>query len=313
MLHTRWKAVEAVPLQLDPNSPFAVALISHVASVFGEQNLLGCSVIGSRANGYATAKSDLDLHVILDDRVENRQLGLWKETILTTDCHFLAVTQSTLRNAVLDTIGQPMENSALTLFRSIPLHGAHHFSQLQSNAAAAELVTTKSWLRSLNLKCDTYSLERLVSATIIRKLIWAPPLVERFARKIKGVGIERAYADTHLILSAGWIQSSTEHSFSMPKIKKPARIAMQNLRTLASRHGHVHHDSKAMRNGLIYGLPYLIATLYESLIASRYSLTEILDIQIPEDMIVHWMERTASSLGIARARSLRNRLKDYIV
>ena len=301
----------SMPINLDKDTELLKRIVDYIGSMYGD-HLLACALIGSRANGYAKSKSDVDLHVVLKPGVSEGQLGLRRQTLLDAEVHFLAILDQTLMDSASDVQRQPMENVCLTLFSYAPILGDKYFAVANDIARKAELVATLRWLSALQI-AEIADPARLLVATIIRKLTWAPPLVERWERKVDQVGFESTWdaaaANLKLIIShdlrelapAGISPSST-------------RTAFENLRTLTSRHGNLTRDTKAVLNGALYGPMYLALTLFETKALSNANLPIEQYLHMPPpDGLAQWLTDSSKITGVARARRARNRIKDYIV
>jgi len=278
-------------------------------AIFG-QDLLAIALIGSRANGYATPKSDVDLHVILRNEANKQHVGLRRKKILGAEVHVLAVTENTLVKGATDVINQPMENVCLTLFAYKAFWGCSHFENVSQVVRQVEWETTEQWLILQGVEFT--SNEQLVTATILRKLMWAPPLVERWQRKVEEVGLDCAWNDAAKNL--GLVEERPASIASDPKIILASpMLAIRNLLALTSRHNNLSRDMKAMVNGIIYGPIFLAVACYEASQIKRARL-DIRDyLNDPPAGITKWIQDTSRLSGVAGARQLRNKFKDYVV
>ncbi|WP_348642371.1 nucleotidyltransferase domain-containing protein [Mesorhizobium sp. B2-3-11] len=303
-----------MPIHLEQEPELLRRITDYLQAMFGN-HLLGCALIGSRANGYAKPKSDVDLHVVLKAGVRTQQLGLRRQQLLGAEVHILAILESTLRDGAIDVRRQPMENVCLTLFAYRVLWGAPYFDAVNVMARKAELVATLRWLAAQNI-VGIVDPDRLLVATIIRKLIWAPPLVERWQRKMREVGIQRTWDDAALNLRlsvTAEIAAAVDAPGSASPIGGP-RLALGNLLALSSRHRNLSRDAKAVVNGAIYGPPFLSLAAYEAFKVARVRLPiEQYLSGVPPEGLERWIEDSAKLKGVARARIVRNRIKDYIV
>ncbi|MCP2214410.1 nucleotidyltransferase domain-containing protein [Bradyrhizobium diazoefficiens] len=301
-----------MPAHLESETDLLKRLTEYLEAMFGN-DLLAVALIGSRANGYATQKSDVDLHVVLRDGAKKRQLGLRRQLILTAETHMLAVTESTLVKGALDVINQPMENVCLTLFAYKVILGSSKFDDISKGVREAEARATKQWLALQEIH-GLANGDHLIAATILRKLMWAPPLVERWQRKVREVGLDRAWSDAAKNLRLEEEQPTTAHDPDPRIVRASPLLAIRNLMTLTSRHNNLSRDMKAAVNGVTYGPIFLALACYEAIQVKRGQLSvhEYL-VDPPPAGIAKWIHDTEQLGGVARARRIRNQIKDYIV
>lgn len=303
-----------MPIELQVEEQLLNRIIDYLKAMFGDY-LLAIALIGSRANGYASAKSDVDLHIILTDNANENHLGLRRQMILGAEVHFLAVTESTLRKAASDVRRQPMENVCLTLFRYEPIFGSPHFRNAAAEARTAEFSATRQWLKKSG-QVVPLEAQAMAMATIIRKLTWAPPLVERWERKAKEIGLEKTWADAaeNITVDPDSLNGRCEDEHGDRGPMGAQRIALANLIALSSRHRNLSRDVKSAVNGAIFGPFFLSLAIYEATSVQRAGLNTAAYVGMrAPDGIAAWLADSARIPGVRWARAMRNRIKDRIV
>jgi hypothetical protein len=181
-----------------------------------------------------------------------------------------------------------------------------------------EAAMLKAWLSQRfaeSRQLRDFSLRQVAQLMILRKLSYAPPLVERFARKVKNVGLEMTIDAVEANIRRVQDQLDTGSIGFRP----PGALlsSIRNLRALSARHGKILRDRKAVRGGLLYGPPYIALVVLEVILDRRRVANIVARILRTEktakdDSPISYFLDGAGTI-VSFARSKRNSWKDKVV
>lgn len=299
------------------SSPEVDRFVEFVHAIYGAR-AVAILLLGSRANGYETPTSDVDLHVLVTNLTRDDAAGLYKFRSDSLEFHTIAIDEASFAEFAGDVRAQSMENVALTLFSHIALEGRDIIEAAQSAALIREAAMLRAWLSTFfgeRRTLSDFSLRQVAQLMIVRKLSNAPPLVERFARKAAKVGLDKTIDSVELNLQLVRGQLDAGRVDFRPA--GPLRSSIDNLMALSARHGKILQDRKAIKGGLVYGAPYFGAVILEVML-DRKRVADIIMRIVTESSatkddraISSFLDEAGSVVGFARRK--RNEWKDKVI